>query len=288
MPEFYQLEELVAFEDHGTISKAAEAVGVSQPAMSRSMKLLEDELGVPIFIRTSNTIQLNDTGRLAASYARQIVSSLHRAIEDVRAYDRSQKTILVGSVAPAPLWSVLSMLSGFHADKTIAGEMKDVKILVDGLKGGTYKYVITTAPLKIPGFTCLRLGEEKLCFVLPKKHPLASRRSLSFADLDGENMLLYENIGFWKGLPERMMPNSKFFIQSDRVAFDELVRKSLLPSFSSDLTSQEVEWKKAIPISDKEAQVTFYVSSRSSEFETLSKLSRNFMATFRTGQFVTI
>ena len=50
--ELYQLEELAALAEYGSISKAAESVGVSQPAMSRSMKLLETDIGVPIFQRT--------------------------------------------------------------------------------------------------------------------------------------------------------------------------------------------------------------------------------------------
>ena len=46
--ELYQLEELAALAEYGSISKAAESVGVSQPAMSRAMKLLETDIGVPI------------------------------------------------------------------------------------------------------------------------------------------------------------------------------------------------------------------------------------------------
>ena len=43
--ELYQLEELAALAEYGSISKAAESVGVSQPAMSRAMKLLETDIG---------------------------------------------------------------------------------------------------------------------------------------------------------------------------------------------------------------------------------------------------
>ena len=78
--ELYQLEELAALAEYGSISKAAESVGVSQPAMSRSMKLLEEDIGVSIFQRTSNTIELNDTGRLAASLAIEITSNVKQAM----------------------------------------------------------------------------------------------------------------------------------------------------------------------------------------------------------------
>lgn len=279
--ELYQLKELAALAECGSISKAAEIVGVSQPAMSRSMKLLEVDIGVPIFQRTSNTIELNDTGRLAASKAAEITTAVRKAIEEIREFDRRKKMILIGSVAPAPLWSVISMLSSLETEKTIAGEMKEHRILEDGLRSGTYRYVITNEPLSISGFATVRLGEENLMFLLPSNHRLADRMSLSFSDLDGENMLLYENIGSWRELPKRKMPLSKFLIQNDRDAFEELVMKSTIPSFTTDLLSDPVEGKIAIPISDAEAHEEFYISTRSSDLETLSYLAKHFRSEFR-------
>ena len=48
-------------------------------------------------------------------------------------------------------------------------------------------------------------------------------------------MLLYENIGSWRELPKKKMPLSKFLIQNDRDAFEELVMKSTIPSLLSYL-----------------------------------------------------
>ena len=279
--ELYQLEELAAFAEYGSISKAAESVGVSQPAMSRSMKLLEEDIGVPIFQRTSNTIQLNDTGRLAASLAIEITASVRKAMEEIRDFDRRKKTIIVGSTAPAPLWSVVSALSAIEKEKTIAGEMKERRILEDGLKGGTYKYIITDDPVSIEGFSTVRLGEENLMFLLPSDHKLANRTSLSFNDLNGENMLLYSNIGSWSEIPGKKMPLSRFLIQNDRDSFGELVIRSSIPSFTTDLLYSPIEGKVAIPISDDEAHAVFYISSRSSELSNLSYLVRHFKTEFR-------
>lgn len=279
--ELYQLEELAALAEYGSISKAADSIGVSQPAMSRSMKLLEEDIGVSIFQRTSNSIELNDTGRLAASLATGITSSVKKAMEEIRDFDRRKKTILVGSEAPAPLWSVVSQLSSIEEDKTVAGEMRESRLLIDGLKNGTYRYVITTEPIEIDGFATTRLGEENLMFLLPENHRYASRKSLSFKELDGENMLLYERIGSWKDLPNKMMPSSRFLIQNDRESFEEIVMKSQIPSFVSDLLFTPIDGKIAVPISDKEAHVVFYISSRSKDYASLSYFARNFRAEFK-------
>ena len=278
--ELYQLEELAALSEYGSISKAAESVGVSQPAMSRSMKLLEEDIGVSIFQRTSNTIELNDTGRLAASLAIEITSNVKKAMEEIRDFDRRKRIILVGSEAPAPLWSVVSMLSSIEEGKTVAGEMRAKRLLVDGLRNGTYRYIITTEPIEIDGFTTSRLGEENLLFILPENHRYANRKSLTFKDLDGVNMLLYEMFGSWIDVPNSMMDSSIFLIQSDREAFEELVMKSQIPSFATDLVFTSLDGKVAIPISDKEAHVVFYISSRSKDYASLSYFTKNFRNEF--------
>ena len=69
--ELYQLRQLIAFAECGNLSKSAETVHTSQSALSRAMKNLEDELGVPLFSRTKNSIALTETGSLAARCAKK-------------------------------------------------------------------------------------------------------------------------------------------------------------------------------------------------------------------------
>ena len=73
MYELNQLMQLAAIADAGTISAAAEELNISQPALSRSVQKLEEELGVRLFDRSKNKITLNETGELAVEYARKII-----------------------------------------------------------------------------------------------------------------------------------------------------------------------------------------------------------------------
>ena len=279
--ELYQLEELAALGKYGTISRAADECGVSQPAMSRSMRKLEEDFAVPIFRRTSNTIELNDTGRLAVEWAGRIVSMVASAKEEVRAFDRRRRTILVGSEAPAPLWSLMSMLSSSEVQNTVAGELRSRTVLLDGLRNGSYRFVITTAPLDVDGCLTVRLGEENLMFLLGEGHPLARRRTLSFSDLDGDNILLYENIGMWRNLPQEAMPRSHFIIQSDRESFEQLVLRSDIPSFTTDLIYMPLEGKVAIPIDDPRAHAEYYVSARKDDQKLFGRFVHGFRSSFR-------
>ncbi|MBQ9195619.1 MAG: LysR family transcriptional regulator, partial [Clostridia bacterium] len=62
MLDVFLLEQLDAFSRTGTLSKAAEELHITEPALSRNMKKLEEILGVPIFDRQSRKITLNETG----------------------------------------------------------------------------------------------------------------------------------------------------------------------------------------------------------------------------------
>lgn len=75
MFEFIQLEQLLAIDKYKTLSKAAEELLISQPALSRSMQRLEEELQVTLFTRQKNKITFNENGKLALEYARKIVNS---------------------------------------------------------------------------------------------------------------------------------------------------------------------------------------------------------------------
>lgn len=70
MFNFYELEQFVAFSDNKTLTKVSEVLNISQPTLTRSMRHIETEFGVPLFKREKNKLTLNDTGELAVEYAR--------------------------------------------------------------------------------------------------------------------------------------------------------------------------------------------------------------------------
>ncbi len=76
MPELNQLHQLVTIANVGTISKAAEIIHLSQPALTRSMQRLESEWNVTLFDCQKNKVALNKTGELAVQYARRILDDV--------------------------------------------------------------------------------------------------------------------------------------------------------------------------------------------------------------------
>ncbi|MGN0734667.1 MAG: LysR family transcriptional regulator [Anaerovoracaceae bacterium] len=129
MLNLYELEQLVVFADLGTLSKVSEHLNISQPTITRSMQNLESEFGVELFIRSKNRIELNENGQLAVTYARGLLNDADKAVNAVRAFDKSKRTITVCSCAPAPLWTLLPKLnSAFHPVKTYCQRLQKTTV----------------------------------------------------------------------------------------------------------------------------------------------------------------
>ena len=123
-----------------------------------------------------------------------------------------------------------------------------------------YQLIILPYPVEKAGIACVKYGEEHLFFSLPPAHPLSGSKALYMKDLGGETMLLRNRLGFWRALTDKKMPDTRFLEQED-VAFNELVKFSALPSFTTDVALRRegaAPNRINIPILDEEANVTYY------------------------------
>ncbi|HIR25963.1 MAG TPA: LysR family transcriptional regulator [Candidatus Egerieimonas faecigallinarum] len=276
MIELYQLEQLAAFARCGTLSRAAEELHMSQPTLTRSMQKLEIEFGVSLFRRTKNRLEFNENGELAADCAQRVLDQTETMLERVRALDRARRTIGIGACAPMPMMTAVQNAARQYPDMTISSECRDCEPLIEGLRTDLYQIIILPYETDEPGLYCQKTGTETLYFALPCGHRFADRSGgLYMEEMDGENMLLYSDIGFWHSLPRQKMPHSRFLVQTDRFDFDELMSSSILPCFVSDVTIQsdgQPENRVVIPILDPEASVSYYTVCKKSALAKLKKL----------------
>lgn len=274
-----QLEQLMEIAKQKTLSAAAESLHISQPALSRSMQKLENDLEATLFDRTKNSIQLNETGKLAVKYAENVLNAVSTMRNSITEFEKKKRTIFVCSCAPAPLWKLLPLLSAAYPESTISSELKNIPQILKGLKSFQYQIAVLPQAIEDNEFLSFKLCEEHLFFSVPPAHPLATYSGVHFHDLNGETALLMSDIGFWRELTNEKMPDSYFIIQDNVFDHKELVRLSSLPSFVSDLAMEQEKSafnRIQIPILDEEANPQFYCiihKSQKSQFATLlSKL----------------
>lgn len=262
MIELYELRQFAAFASAGTLLDAAESLHLSQPALSRNMKKLEEDLGIPLFIRRKNRLELNENGKYVLTLAKELLADAESLVEKAQTYDRKNRTISFGVCSPAPSWLISPLLVSLYPNKMLQTETADEKLLLSGLENHTYQLIALSHKPEGEQYFAKICGRESLLFALPKGHRFARRKSLSFKEMNGENMILMNGIGFWNFIRTEKMPDSRFLTQSDRFSFEELVRSSSLPSFTTDLAKKYLETENIrieIPISDPEASVTYYL-----------------------------
>lgn len=264
MLNLLELEQLVAFADYGTLSKAAETLNISQPTITRTMQHLEDAFGVPLFQRSKNHISLNETGQRAVEYARQLLKAEEQAVQGVRAYDKSLHTITVSSCAPAPLWYLLPALSSAFPDMTISSSIQNVASVLEDLNSDSCSLAVLNEEMFSDEYCCIPFLKENLFVCVPPSHSLAQYSELTFAELNGHNFLLASKLGFWDDMCREKMPASRFLVQTDPFALEELIRESALPCFSTNLSrnrSNILKNRIEIPITDQDANITFFVQT---------------------------
>lgn len=262
MIEIGQVEQLLAVSKYGTLSKAAEALHISQPALSRAMQKLEDELQVPIFDREKNRISLNATGKVAVDYAAKVIFSANDMVARVREFDRMTHTITIGSCAPAPLWDLIPYANKIYEDMAVSSEIKLPEVLLSGLENDLYTAVVLNYKPENKELYYELYDSETLFFSLAPDHPLANSKALFFKNLDGQTMLLYSKIGVWYPMHLKKQPHTHFILQDNQEIFYDLTNHSTLPSFISDFTIEKNGFpknRKIIPIIDKEATNTYYL-----------------------------
>lgn len=277
--ELEQLRQLAAIEEYGTLSAAAMKLNISQPALSRSIQRIEDELCVCLFSRSKNHMELNENGKLFLTYAHRILDTENEMIRSVRDFDRNKRTISVGTCAPAPLWYLLPVLSGLFPEMAVSTELGITEDILAGFQNHIFQIAILPFELQNDTVICRHLIDEQLFFSLPKSHHMSNRKLLYLSDLDGEDILLFSGIGFWYNLHKEKMPHAHFLMQSERTAFQTIAKTSTLPCFASDLSiiyDQDNTDRVIIPIRDPESHAHFYCVCRKENDAMLRKLFSGF------------
>ena len=242
MIELNQLEQLIYIAENKTISKAAKELLISQPALSRSMQRLESELAV--------------------KHAQKIIKSIQTMINDVQDYDQSFHRISIATCSPAPMWDIEPLIKELYPQITIQTAVINQKDLITKLKEKEYQLIITSEQVDDSQYVCIPYVEEDLLLSLPLNHPLTKKKTIKFHDLDGQTMLLYSNIGFWHDLHMQKTPKTKYLLQEERFTFNEIVKASTLPSYTSNLSIKregKMSDRIILPIDEEEAHVTYYV-----------------------------
>lgn len=185
-----QLRHLIALADHGSFSKAAQAVHLSQPALSRSIRALEEELALPLLDRVGRRVELTAHGTETLQRARQLVfdaDELRQRARRVREHASGTLRIGMGSGPGAMLMlALLQKACTDHRELRLEITRSGTDLLVQSLRAKALDGLVVDArSLKpAPDLRAEFVYDMRGAFMVRRGHPLARRRQpLSFASL---------------------------------------------------------------------------------------------------------
>lgn len=192
--ELSQLRTLIHVADLGSLSKAADRIGIAQPALSRQIRMLEEELSVRLFTRHGRGMVLTEKGREILEHATRVMAEL----EEIRATASDLDTPLRGRIAlgfPPTVADILSvpLVTAFgrtHPQVELRLVGAYTGHLIDWLHRGEIDVAILYDPLSARSLRTEPLLLEKLFLIGPPGSGLSGDRSIPFGDLDGRRVLL--------------------------------------------------------------------------------------------------
>ncbi len=201
--ELDQLRHFVKVAELGNFTRAAESLGLSQPALSRSIARLEEELGQPVLERQTRVTVLSDSGRLLLERARRILSLVEDAKAEIRDDGRSGRVRVaaIPTIAPFLLPRFLGTFSQDYPEAVVVVHEDATAGLLKKLADGEVDVAVLARPVKTKQLRFEDLFEEELLLVMSADHPLSARKRPRMADIEslpfvllGEAHCLTENI----------------------------------------------------------------------------------------------
>jgi len=182
-----QLRAFLAVADDLSFSRAAERLMVSTPWISETVKELERQLKVTLFLRTTRSVQLTDAGRVFSGLLAHVLDDLDEAIRVAeRLAARSGRALTLGYVIGAGLELVPRLVRTYlerRPDQPLRSVEYDFTDPTAGLRDHDVDAAIVRPPLGLAGIAILELTTEPRVACLPEGHRLARRDFVAVNDL---------------------------------------------------------------------------------------------------------
>jgi DNA-binding transcriptional LysR family regulator len=193
----YRLQVFYAVATSGSFSRAArEVLHISQPAVSKHVQALEDELGVPLFQRLGKRVILTEAGRIVQHYAEQVfalATDTQRALQELHGLQRG--TLRLGASSTPGIYLLPPVLATFvqrYPGITLEIEIANSQRVVDGVLARQWDLGMIGIPLEHPHLHVQPHWRDTLVLIVAPHHRLATRSAVTLADLSEETWIFRE------------------------------------------------------------------------------------------------
>jgi DNA-binding transcriptional LysR family regulator len=193
--ELRQLQLFLEVAKHKSMTKAAESMHLSQPALSKSIKALEDELGMTLIIRTNKTSDLTDAGKIVLEYSQKmaaVLTEMKTTLNDITNLSRGQIDIglppIIGSLFfPRVIAKFHHAFPNIELNITEYGGAR----VVTSVEEGEFELGVAVLPIDEQQFDVYPIVEEEMKLLVYKDHHLATRKVVDIKELKEEEFIFY-------------------------------------------------------------------------------------------------
>lgn len=184
--EIDQLKAFIALAQTKSFSKTAEQLHLVQSTVSTRIRLLEESVGKPLFLRDNRTVQLTQAGQALLAYAERILKLSDEGVRKIRGAHIFDESMTVGSTDS--LWTHLFMpvlvdfTKRFPKIALVVRTAHSWEVVQDLMDGSIHFALVFIKP-NAPGFTTLTLLEDEVILVAHASHPLAKARRVGRAEI---------------------------------------------------------------------------------------------------------
>lgn len=190
-----QLQYLIEVARLKSFTKAADALFITQPTISKTIKSMEEELGVVLFERVGKKITLTDAGMIIVGQAQHIVSSfqnLTAELDDLRNLKKGHIRIgLPPMVGSSFFPKIIGKFHQRYPDITIQLFEDGAKKVESDIANGTLEVGVAVLPTLQQGLQSFPFVKEKLNLVVHPTHPLAHRSEVELTELANDDFVLF-------------------------------------------------------------------------------------------------
>src|SRR6201987_5482982 len=178
------------------VSRAALKLHVSQPALSRQIRDLEDEIGFSLLERTAKSVRLTGAGREFLDHARALLQSADEAVTKARAVAKAGPTELHVGYSPMPTAEILPKTLRAFQQKMPNVHVRSHdwtnKDILDGMRDGRLQLGLIVPPTKASALQDMRyeeLFQERVGVAVAPQHPFARRRAIPITEVAAEPLI---------------------------------------------------------------------------------------------------
>jgi LysR family transcriptional regulator, benzoate and cis,cis-muconate-responsive activator of ben and cat genes len=195
--ELRHLRYFIGVAEEENVSRAALKLHVSQPALSRQIRDLEEELGFLLLERSAKSVRLTAAGRVFLEEARAVLRRADEGVQAARAVATGSRGELHVGYAPSLTARILPpALRAFQADMPdIRVKLRDLSTeeMLTGLREGTLAIAFIVQPTRamLRGLKFEELARDPMRLAVAPQHPLARHRSVKLAEAAREPLIAY-------------------------------------------------------------------------------------------------